>query len=68
MSDAELITEIHDTLNSDMILERAKGVLTDALVIGLTRTGEMYVSGGDGPKDALWLLRKAEHYLLTECS
>lgn len=50
----------------DAILEAAKGVYVQVIVVGFTADGEIDMRASHGSRDALWVLRKAEHHLLFE--
>lgn len=53
-------------LNPDMVLEEAKGELSEVIVLGFTKDGGEYLSGShaSGP-NALWLLERLKLHLLS---
>lgn len=53
-------------LDVDKVLEAAKGDFLQVVVVGFDQDGEINIRSSHGSRDALWILRKAEHHLLFE--
>lgn len=52
-------------IEPDQVLGAAKGELREAVVIGFRADGALYVAGSHGPRETLWLLERAKHYLMV---
>lgn len=53
-------------LYPDQILEAAKGAYLQVVVVGFDRDGQIDIRSSHGSRDALWILRRGEYYLLLE--
>lgn len=49
---------------ADAVLNGAKGLLREAVVMGLTPDGEVYLASTHGPAETLWALERARHFLM----
>ena len=52
-------------LNPDNVLENNKGSFTEVVVIGRDHDGKVIFASSHGRLEAMWLLRKGEHMLLS---
>lgn len=54
------------TLDPDHILEHARGVYLQVVVLGFDKDGLIDVRCSHGSRDALWVIERAKHHLLFE--
>lgn len=53
-------------VDADDLLDKAKGLLLSAIIIGRDKEGDLFMSMTDGGPQSLWLLEHARRQLLSD--